>query len=1518
MSRPFRKRMISAILLFVGYLLINYVNMRSKSGREVNKIIRMARNAPVHKFSTAAFFLMPQRHFQKQKLILQIVKFGKVLHIAIIALAVTVVGCQVMVSSRGMQARAATFFARISSSLTDTRIEASKVRFSYPFGLEVEGVTVFSPERDTLATIGMAMVHFKPAKLLKHRLAVSSVRIVRPDIRLYRDSVGGPSNFDFLLKGKDGNSGSRLDFQANSVIIKNAAFSYDILSEPETPGLFNGSHIRVSGLSAGMSLKTLGKDTLSLALRNLSALEKSGLRVNDGKAVITAGPGNTHVEGLMFRFGDSRLEIPQLEAGAGMSMPMEGIPDFSAVIEADVCGRDLSPVFPKASGFGRCTAGMQLSCRDGVLDADNLTAGVPNAFKANGRVTASLNARPANMVRANVTANTYSGFASWFNRAFGTFGIALPQSLENLERSTVTASASMEGTSARVRLDMDSNLGTLSAGATGLDGHYSASISANGMELGKLLGSNAFGNCSLTASADFDADSTGVRGTAEIGSCSANVMGYSYNGIGATATLDSHKLAAKINYSDNNGSVSINADAILDQQPDILATVDAGRVNLAAYSMGRMDSITVSGRLQARLQGLDIDRATGRISIDDVLCERPDGRSWSMENMTASLSGGDGQSYRALTLNSDFMHSSLLGDYRLSTLGESAAGIIRSVLPLLADNGKTHAVNSKNTDNDMILQAHVSSLDFMNVLFDIPVSINSPADLSVSLNDSRNTVSGKFSAPSLKFRQLDFSGIGLETECTRDSMRTNLYADCVYGDSRHYGLVSEFSSNSSDPNCVKASMVLGDRESGLEVPATVGMRLLSENGAIATRLYLEPTTAKYQGNSCDISMDSLLIAGRTIGIRHLVMDGETQHLAANGVISADSTDVFHLEFSNIDLDGTLAMLNLTGPDIHGLATGRLKLAGILDKPGFEGDLRIGDMLFQGSVLGNLDARFKWNQEQAQVDVEGMATDSLNMARTGVQGFYRPDDSFIDMTIQANHTDLTFLNKWTRSVFSEMGGRTTGRLRLFGPASALDLEGSSVLENAYFNLESIGARFLVKHDVLQFEPGVMTFNNINLFDENGHDGLMDCRLRHDHFHNWRVDLSANVTDMKVFEKLPSDKSSYFATVFAEGDVSMKYHYRSGIDLKVNARTSNGTKFGLKPATDGTESYEFLTIMDRNAPKYDADSLSVPDNTATRQSDYGLKMELNIECDNSAIMDMSLGVISGLMRGEGNVQVKYGSREGLSLNGLYNLSYGQCSLALEDLIKKNFTLREGSFVRFNGPPMETELNILTYHNVNSVPISDLDPTLTSGNNVRARCLMDVTGTASNPELSFDVDIPNGTSQEKDILADATATDEQRNIQFMYLLALGTFYSYDYNSGLADMITPDLMGSILNSAVSGQVDNMLSQLVGSDAISLSSNLSAMSYLSNDPTNLNDRELEGILEAHLLDNRLLINGNFGYRQSAINNTSNFIGDVEVRYLLFPKQGISIKGYNKSNDKYFSKTSLTTQGVGLVFEKDF
>ena len=164
--------------------------------------------------------------------------------------------------------------------------------------------------------------------------------------------------------------------------------------------------------------------------------------------------------------------------------------------------------------------------------------------------------------------------------------------------------------------------------------------------------------------------------------------------------------------------------------------------------------------------------------------------------------------------------------------------------------------------------------------------------------------------------------------------------------------------------------------------------------------------------------------------------------------------------------------------------------------------------------------------------------------------------------------------------------------------------------------------------------------------------------------------------------------------------------------------------------------------------------------------------------------------------------------------------------------------------------------------------------------------------------------------------TSTEEQMNLQFIYLLGLGKFYTPDMAQNNA---ATNNMESLISSTISGQINNLLSGIISNENWNLASNIRADNMMAGasdmEGENWENMEIEGILEGRLLDNRLLINGNFGYRENPMYAT-NFIGDFDIRYLL--TGGLSLKGYNKTNDRYFSKTSLTTQGVGLIFERDF
>ena len=154
----------------------------------------------------------------------------------------------------------------------------------------------------------------------------------------------------------------------------------------------------------------------------------------------------------------------------------------------------------------------------------------------------------------------------------------------------------------------------------------------------------------------------------------------------------------------------------------------------------------------------------------------------------------------------------------------------------------------------------------------------------------------------------------------------------------------------------------------------------------------------------------------------------------------------------------------------------------------------------------------------------------------------------------------------------------------------------------------------------------------------------------------------------------------------------------------------------------------------------------------------------------------------------------------------------------------------------------------------------------------------------------------------------------MQVAYLLAVGRFYAQDasqmattYKESQASAATKSLLSNML----SGQLNNALQNIIGVSNWTIGTNLATGSLGSR------SMEADALISGRLFNNRLLIDGNIGYRDN-IYNTSNFVGDFDVQYLLTPRGEIRLKAYSKTNDRYFTKSSLTTQGLGISFNRSF
>lgn len=1447
-------------------------------------------------------------------------KAGKVLHIILAVLIAMFLTGHFLLNNKKIQQKAATHVVKIASSALGTDVTAGRVQLVYPIGISIDDLTVYDLKNDTLAHFASVTLRLKPLQLMNNKISISSVRLQSPDIRLSKDSIGAEPNYWFLTKLGGNTTNTDMSFRANSILVRNGSVKYDLATAEQTEGLFNKDHIDIHGLNANLSLKTISSDSLSFIIRKFSLAEQSGFRLVRTKGAVTVGKDFTDLSGLMISLPESDLSINRFIAGIGLSKYNGGIPEISADLKASLTGRDIMAFVPQAAGMtDRIDVSLRGKGNSRMFDLYSMNVssnGRELIMNADGTVLFDHNGHISGFRNAKANGSFSADLPIWLESQLSGINLDIPEQCKSLGQGSFTATLESGAKNMESVVSVICDAGTVKCDINGAENKYDIALSGYDIDLPTIIGNQDLGNMSLYAEAALNKDRNGYSGTFDGNIGSIVYKKYNYRNVKVNGRFEPGFVISGLQFSDANGTLALNTQLRTDSNRSIRLNINADSLNLAAYNLVSKDSMALSTVVSAYLSGNDIDDLTGRITVDSLYYSDTKG-DWHMDNMTANIGSINGNN-RVISIYSDFMNMSVVGDFRLSTIGKSLADACGVILPtvgeMIAD--KTGSSKSeKRVPNSFVADARIDRVDFLNSVFHIPVSIDRPAGIQFSMNDATESFTGMITLPGLLVAGERITDALVMLNSADSTCRARISG--LYGPED--GIQTDFSASLlAFTDIVRGEYTWSDGTGNNEGHAKSISQFLAydkKNGLNSMTL-IDSTNVMVKGTKWKFDISDIRTAKGKVTISGLNVRNNLQFLQIDGVASPDSSDVLKISMKRMDLDRILSAFHSNKMQIKGIASGDIALAAILDHPAIEGSFDIEDFEFQGSYLGQTHADCRWNRQTERIEVYANAVDA-GRSTTGLTGYYLPSAKYIDIGISANGTDLCFLNRWTSTVFKEMGGKAYGNLRIFGTPHHLDLEGEAILNDGYFVQSAINTTFLVKQDTLWFEPGKMLFKNVELTDEAGNKGLMTCILYHDHFSNWRVDMDADLNNMLVYNQPQSDKSSIYAKVYAKGSMNLYFTQQNGLSVYVNAKTAQGTRFGFQPSSSSVADYSFLTIIDKNMVDEDDES-SVSLVSANKSQNPRFNLYLNIDCTEDALIDLSISSLTGIFRGNGNISVNYDPKEGIVLNGIYNPLYGQCSLSLEDLIRKDFILLDGSYVRFNGSPMDTELHLLTYHNVNSVSIYDLDPSASSSNNVRVRCLLGVTGNVSDPKLTFDIDMPSGTSEEKSILASATATEEQRNIQFMYLLAIGRFYTYDINSGFSEGLTPSTMESIVNSTVSGQINNLLSQVLNSESISLSSNVSASSYLNNDATNLNNKELEGILEAHLLNNRLLVNGNFGYRENTINNTSNFIGDFEVKYLLLPRQGISIKGYNKTNDKYFSKTNLTTQGVGLVFEKDF
>ena len=649
-------------------------------------------------------------------------------------------------------------------------------------------------------------------------------------------------------------------------------------------------------------------------------------------------------------------------------------------------------------------------------------------------------------------------------------------------------------------------------------------------------------------------------------------------------------------------------------------------------------------------------------------------------------------------------------------------------------------------------------------------------------------------------------------------------------------------------------------------------------------------------------------------VENIRLSSDMQDLKIEGVIGKEQSDSLNAYLKNVEIATIFDLIKFRILDFGGKATGAAHLTGLLSAPNANARLDVKNFSIDGADLGTGDVSVGWENDTKSIVLDAGIYNRENDLST-VKGFLSQAKDTITLMIDANNLDVAFIEKKLGSFLSDMDGCGSGRVHLHGGWKAVDFEGAVALYCSA-KVKANHTRYYFTGDSLRFTKGMIAFDDARLYDRYGNRGSISGPLKHNNLSNWSCNFNIKANDMLVYDTDDFGSLPFYGAVFATGDALIKSD-SSGFLLKANMKSMPGSRFVYNSnMTSGARDNSFVTFTDNSKRKKDEAIVEQQPVTKEAYNKTASKLTLDFMLDVNDALELK--VYTNLQNddyislyGHGPINAIYNDKTGFSMKGHLNLARGAYKFTIQDIFPKVFEISKGSTLVFNGDPYKAELNLKTKYLVPSASLSDLTTEIAKRKTVKVNCVMNITGSLASPDLAFDLELPEGSEEERELLASVASTPDQKNMQFVYLLGVGKFYTFDTNA-TGDTNSSTAVESLISNTISGQLNNMLGKIINNGNWNISGNI------STSERGWNSMEVEGMLRGRLLDNRLQINGNLGYRENPIANR-NFIGDFELLWLLSPQYNWNIKAYSKTNDRYFSKTDLTTQGIGtsILFEFD-
>ena len=1377
----------------------------------------------------------------------------------------------------------------VAEALADkfgTKVEVGKVNLGFFNRIIIDDVMMYDQQGDSLIYASRLSAKIDYMAATQGKISVSSAQIFGLRANLYRQTAKSPANFQFVLDSlasKDTTQHKPLALHIGSLIIRRGAIAYNQRDVAPRSGIFSPQHIRVSELSSHILLNHVTDNSIDLLLKKLSFKDESGFKLQSLHFKLQADRQKATLKEFRLLMPRSELVLDDLKATYRFegkrfipeSLHFEGGIQQSKITFADVASLvpalrhfdDAVFVSSRFSGTAKSISVPSLNLRTGSGSINLQARGSyshASSHPAWNADIANLNLSPAGV--------------EFLAENLGS-KVKIPKEIQRLGTIHLTGKAKGYEKVLSAKGNIETDAGNISLQAVKNDDRIKASVDTRGVNLGRILDNRKLG----TVVARIDAHGSMKHIFAKGNIARFDYGNYDFHNIEIDGDYDMKVLRGTASIADPNVNLSVKGD----------------------YHLG--------SRLYALNAAINHLRPT-------VLGMKMHDPSYSLDNISISANNKGKEGH--LDVEAPFVSLYARGQYDLTTIYGSIMRLVADKLPTIPGISK-HAAKGYN---DFTLQANITSAEVLQRMFGLPLSLSLPVHINGNISDAEKNVNLYINAPNFSWDGSAFHDANIELNTIGDSLR--MEARISQGLPYEKAPVYRLRAAAADNN-LSTLLYYANQSSKLPITGKIDARtqfFTSDNGATGVHVTVNPSEIMLGEKKWLLNPADIIYRKNELTVDMLNFSHDDQHIIINGKATPQASDSIVADLKDVDVAYILNLVNFHSVDFAGKASGKAVVKSIFQTPEAYANLDVKDFVFENGPLGTLHAKAAYDNQEGQINIDATAEDGPEHL-TVINGYVSPKRNYIDLGIEAHNTSLKFMENFCGSFLNNVEAWCKGKLNVVGDLKNINLVGD-VVAHGRMHMKQLGTDYTFNHLRAHAIPDDIQFEGDSIYDshyngKHSHFALIRGGIHHKHLTRLSYDLDIDANNFLGFDTHEFGDDTFYGTVFATGTVGI--HGKSGETIiDIDATPEPHSIFVYNVASpDAISAGSFIHWNDATPYIYrpyspDSDKDKKKDSSSNFSSDMRINFLVNTNPNLTLklMMDDQTGDYITL-NGNGVIRANYYNKGGLDMFGNYVVDHGQYKLTIQNIIKKDFDFQPGGTIAFGGDPYNAPLNLQAKYTVNGVPLSDLNIGRSfSSNNIRVDCLMDITGTPGAPKVDFSMDLPTVNSDAKQMIYSVINSQEEMNQQVLYLLGIGRFYTQTKNNQTSEDASQQsqtslAMQSLLSGTISQQINNVLSSFVNS------SNWNFGANISTGNEGFNNAEYEGILSGRLLNNRLLFNGQFGYRDNA-NATQSFIGDFDLRYLIFPNGNLSIHVYNQTNDRYFTRNSLNTQGVGLIMKKDF